>query len=326
MQILYNKSTSPSFNLALEEYMFLEKKAEVIMLWRNAKAVIVGKNQNTIEEIDTEYVKENDIKVIRRLTGGGAVFHDLGNVNFTVIKRIEEGEFNNYEKFTKPVCDFLKTLGVNAYLEGRNDILVEDKKISGNAQASKNGMILHHGTILYNADMSYLQKALLPKDRIVSSRAVPSRRREVTNIASHLNAVPPVEEFTQQLYNYFLHNTPDIEEYVLTDKDLTAVNKLDTEKYSTWNWNFGHSPQYEYRHKIRYDFGYIDLGFNVKDGIICDVKIYTDGFGVKDITELESALVNTKHKAEDLTSALKDIKLGDYISGLEQDIFLDMFF
>lgn len=323
MLLIKNHNTSPAFNLAAEEYMLTVMGEEIISLWRNAPAVIIGRNQNAIEEINLDYVRENDITVIRRQTGGGAVFHDLGNINYTVIQRYQAGDFNNYAKFTAPVRDYLRTLGVDVQLSGRNDLTVDDMKISGNAQTVKGGRIMHHGTLLISLNMGKLSGALKPKQLKIESKGIKSVRSRVTNIASYLPDLD-VEAFYEGLADYFLKITPDLVPYEYTEADLAAINQLVAEKYSTWEWNYGNSPVYDLEQSAKFDFGLVDVRLRVESGIICETFLFGDFFGLEDKSALEDALRGVRHERKEIEQALSNLTVGNYISGMTVDQLVDM--
>ncbi len=316
MLLVRNPNHDPAFNLALEEHLLTTFTEEVVCLWRNQKAVIIGRNQNAIEEIDLDFVQQNNITVIRRMTGGGAVFHDLGNINFTFIERYQEGDFNNYDKFTAPIRDYLRSLGVDARLSGRNDLTVEDMKISGNAQTVKNNRIMHHGTLLFSLNMSNLVGALRPRDIKIQSKGVKSVRSRVTNIASHLKKSMTAEEFQQGLEDYLLAHVPELAAYDLTRQDLAAVQKLVDEKYGQWDWNFGSSPKCDIAKEQRFDFGIVEARVCVEDGRITSLGILGDFFGMGDKSELEQQFVGVRHRYDELLAAAKEIDLGHYIHGI----------
>ena len=324
MYLLYNDSTDPAFNLALEEYALTQLKLDIIMLWRNAPAVIIGQNQNAIAEMDLDYIRENNISVIRRQSGGGAVFHDLGNINFTVIHALGDEDFNNYGKFTAPICDFLNTLSVKAYLHGRNDLLIDGQKFSGNAQAVRGGRIMHHGTLLFNADFTALAKSLRPNPAKIQSKGITSVKSRVTNIASHLPVEMAVEDFLDKLYSFF-REQEDIEEYCLTAADRAATMALARQKYSTWEWNIGNSPPYRYNKSEYFPFGSVEVSVNAKGAVIDEIAIRGDFFGINDIAGLEAALCGVQHEKAAVQKALNNIKIEDYISGMELSQFLTLF-
>ena len=315
MYLLENDRTDPAWNLALDEYLLTRFPGEVLTLWRNGPSAIIGKNQNAMEEIDLDFVRAHQITVVRRLTGGGAVFHDLGNVNYTLVQPCGTGDFNNYAKFTKPIVEFLATLGVKAERSGRNDLLVDGRKFSGNAQAVRDGRILHHGTLLFSADLSRLSGALRPRDIKLSGKGVKSVSSRVTNLADHLPAPMDVEEFLSRLRAYFLDTVPDLEPYALTQDERAAVDALCREKYQTWDWNFGAAPQYAWTRAAKFPYGLVEVHLDVDRGSIRAAALYGDYFGRLDSAGLAQALVGLPHRREALLPALQALPLEDYIAG-----------
>ncbi|MDR0616823.1 MAG: lipoate--protein ligase [Synergistaceae bacterium] len=314
--LIINGDLRPQFNLALEEYALTGMDMDMIMLWRNSASVIIGCNQNAVEEIDASYVKENGIPVVRRQSGGGAVFHDLGNVNFTVINKLGGDDFNNYRKFTAPIISYLSELGVSAEFQGRNDLVIDGMKFCGNAQAVKKNRIMHHGCILYSADVSRLAGALRPKRAKIESKGVKSVRKRVTNIADHLPEPIPVEVFLSGLASYFIKNVPGILPYGLTDSDISAAEKLMREKYETWEWNFGRSPDYNMEREGRYDSGTVSVKLFVERGIIREIHIFGDFFGLLDKSALEETLTGIRHEKPSVKAALEGANIGMYMSGI----------
>lgn len=319
MLLIINDSSDAYYNLAAEEYLIDHFDEDIVMLWRNDNTVVIGKNQNTIEEINKEYVEENSISVVRRLTGGGAVFHDMGNVNYTIIQQYREGLFSNYAYFTEAVRDFLQSLGVRAELSGRNDLLIGGKKFSGNAQCVRNGRLMHHGTLMFSSDVKDISGALTPNAKKFKSKGVKSVRSRVTNIASHLpaeSAGMDTAEFLQRLYAFYRQRFPDAVPYELSPADRAAIRKLADEKYSAWEWNYGASPAFAVSVSRKYDFGLVDVRLNVVRGHIKDIRIFGDYFGVRSISELEALLAGTEYRRESITGTLSAVALGDYISGM----------
>lgn len=319
MLLIINDSSDAYYNLAAEEYLIDHFNEDIVMLWRNDNTVVVGKNQNTIEEINKEYVEENGISVVRRLTGGGAVFHDMGNVNYTVIQQYREGLFSNYAYFTETVRDFLQSLGVCAELSGRNDLLIDGKKFSGNAQCVRNGRMMHHGTLMFSSDVKDISGALTPNVKKYESKGVKSVQSRVTNIASHLpveSAGMDTEEFLQRLYAFYRQRFPDAVPYELTAANQAAIRKLADEKYSTWEWNYGASPAFAVSAGRKYAFGLVDVRLNVVRGRIKDIRIFGDYFGVRSISELEELLTGIEYRQEAIADSFSRVALEDYISGM----------
>lgn len=324
MELIINRSTDPAFNLALEEYILTNMDLDIIMLWRNSASVIIGRNQNAIEEMNMDFVRENGITVIRRQSGGGAVFHDLGNINFTIIHQLGKDDFSNYERFTEPIRDFLLGIGVEATLEGRNDLVIKGAKFSGNAQAVKGKRIMHHGTILFDADVGWLSQALKPGKAKIESKGVKSVRDRVTNVAVHLPEPMSAEEFFDRLCDFFLARADGL--YELTESDVEATRRLVNEKYDTWEWNIGRSPLYNHRKSERFAFGSVEVLLTVKNGLIQEARVFGDFFGIKEIVELENVFKGLRHdNIENLREALQNIDLNDYIHGISVEEFLRLF-
>ena len=323
-KLIINDCTTPSFNLALEEYLVKNfKEDNIIVLWRNDKSVIIGKNQNAYAEIDIDFVKENNISVIRRLTGGGAVFHDLGNINYTFITDYKNGEIDSFSHFAQPVCAFLKELGIDAAFSGRNDITVNSKKISGTAKTVIDGRTLCHGTLLFSADMSFLSKALKPNNEKFRDKAVKSVESRVVNICSLLNEKMSVEEFLNRLSAFFVKEQK-AEILPLSENDIYNVRKIEKEKYLKDEYNFGFSPTFEYKNVKKFPFGVVECTMQVKEGRIEEIKFFGDFFSDKDIKEMEIALKNTPIEKKSIEKVLKDVNAPDYINGSEIDDILSL--
>ena len=325
MKYINWKETDPQMNLAFEEYVFnqMDKGESYFLLWQNDNAVIVGKHQNTIEEINQEYVREKDIKVVRRLSGGGAVYHDLGNLNFTFIVNDHGQEQFDFQTFTRPLVEALKTLGVNAEFNSRNDIAIDGKKFSGNSQYAKRGRILHHGTILFNSNLATIQSALKVKKDKIESKGIKSVKSRVTNIADYLEEAYTLEDFKTALLKAMFEND-NLETITLLEEEIQAIEQLKTEKYATWDWNYGKSPQYNLRKERKCDFGLITVLLQVVKGEIKEIHFYGDYFGNGDIQELEALFTGIKPTEEALLEVLKNIELADYINGLDSKTLIDL--
>ena len=319
------KETDPQINLAFEEYVFnqMDQDQSYFLLWQNDNAVIVGKHQNTIEEINQEYIRENDIKVVRRLSGGGAVYHDLGNLNFTFIVNDRGREQFDFQTFARPLVEALKTLGVNAEFNSRNDIAIDGKKFSGNSQYAKRGRILHHGTILFNSNLATIQSALKVKKDKIESKGIKSVKSRVTNITDYLDETYTMEDFKAALLKAMFAND-NLEKITLSNEEIQAIERLKTEKYATWDWNYGKSPQYNLRKERKCDFGLITVLLQVEKGEIKDLHFYGDYFGNGDIQELEALFVGVKPSEAALSKVLINTDLADYINGLDAKTLIDL--
>lgn len=320
MIYIRNDDNRPQFNLALEQYVFdsLNQFDEIFLLWINEPSIIVGKNQNTIQEINLDYVKENNINVVRRLSGGGAVYHDYGNLNYTIISKSKETSAFNFEAFSQPVIEVLAKLGVKAEFSGRNDITIDGQKFCGNAQYMKKGKVLHHGAMLFDTDLEVLGKALkVSKDKI-ESKGVKSVRSRVTNIKDHLKEDITVEDFKQLLLEHMFKENKEIEEYKLTEEDYANINKLMEERYATWEWNFGSSPDFNIEKSRRFPSGKVETKIDVQEGIIKGIKFYGDFFGGGEISDVEDKFIGIKYKEDEISKVLDNIDIGYYFSGISK--------
>lgn len=322
MLLISNNNTNPYFNLAMEEYFLKNTTEDVFMLWRNENAIIVGKNQNTLSEINYEYVKENKIKVVRRQSGGGAVFHDLGNINFTFIS-CNNNSFSDFKRFTMPIIDALKDLNIHAEFSGRNDLLIDNRKFSGNAQYNYKNKVMHHGTLLFSSQINDLSKALKVKPSKFEGKGVKSVQSRVTNISNHLEKDMTVLEFKDYLMNFINNKDENNHFYKLTDNDINEINKLVDEKYSTWQWNFGHSPKYSFNNEVKYVGGNIEFSLDVAKGLITHIKFFGDFFGKKDVSYIEDLLKNVAHDESAIKSALSHVNIDDYFLNCNMDILVD---
>jgi len=322
MLCLIRHETDPYFNLAAEEYAMTHFDRECFMLWRNAPTVIVGRHQNTLAEIDAGYVQANNIPVVRRLSGGGAVFHDLGNLNFTFIANSDGRAQVDFRRFTLPILEALQGLGVAARFEGRNDLTIDGRKFSGNAEYVSGRRILHHGTLLFAARMADVSAALRPDPAKFADKAVKSVRSRVTNISEHLPRPMTVLAFRDYLMGHVMTATPDAEAYAFTPDDVQAITRLRDEKYATWAWNYGHSPRYNFSKRVRTAGGSLEAALEVIDGVIEEAHIFGDYFNRLDPAEIETALVGAAHQEQALRARLAPFDVADYFVNVNADELL----
>lgn len=327
MILLESPSTDAAFNLAMEQYAFdsFDHHKEYFILWQNKNAVIIGKNQNTVKEINSSFIKKHDIQVIRRLSGGGAVYHDLGNINYTFIVNETDSRMN-LALFTKIISDTLNKLGIHCETNGRNDILIDGKKFSGNAQYHKNHRVMHHGTLMFNSDLTMLTNALNVSENKIKSKGIDSIRSRVTNIRDHLSESITIKEFKQQFLNTLfqgIHTTP----CVLSSDDIQYIKQIRDDIYNTWQWNYGYSPNYTMTKSRRFEnCGEIELCINVNKGIITSFRAYGDYFSLKPLSELYSLLESCPYRIDAVKARLENVKIDDYFSGLDIKQFTNYFF
>lgn len=324
MKYIFNSSADPYFNLAAEEYLLNSLDDEIFMLWRNRACVVIGKNQNAYAEIDVEYVRRNNIAVIRRNSGGGAVFHDPGNINFTFISVNSKNVDGNFRRFTQPIIAALQSLGITAKFSGRNDIVVNGFKVSGNAQYYRNNRVLHHGTLLYSGDLNALAAALKPNPLKLQSKGVTSIRSRVANLETFLKHPLTVEEFMRYLFQHCLGSDNTAQEYCLTKEDIENITRLAEKKYHSWEWNFGKNPQFNYFNEQRFSGGIIGLFLDVNNGLITSAKITGDFFGKRPVEELENFLLNTRFERQAICDRLKDADIDEYLAGITLAEFISL--
>jgi len=304
--ILDHQSTCPDWNLAAEEVLLSHFTDSVFRLWRNAPSIIVGRHQNTWAEVNVPYVRQHHIPVIRRLSGGGAVFHDLGNINYSFMEPKTHGEESTgtFRRCTQPILSALNHIGVEAYLSGRNDLLIDGKKFSGTAQCQLHGRVLLHGTLLYSAALFNLGEALKGPRSKFSKNAVPSTVSPVSNIGNHLTDPPPVERFMDYLADYMRTTFPEMRPYAYTPDDLSAIEQLAASKYRTNEWNWGDEPQFTHQMEFKTASGNLQLYYDTdSNGLISLAHVFGDYIADFEREAIESRLIGCKAEEE----MLKDI-------------------
>ncbi|HLV92747.1 MAG TPA: lipoate--protein ligase [Aequorivita sp.] len=317
---------NPRLNLALEEYALrnFSPNTDYLLFYINNPSIIIGRNQNTLEEVNSDYVKKNNIQVVRRISGGGAVYHDLGNLNFSFITNHDIKSLHNFKKFTAPVIKVLKNMGVDAELIGRNDILVDGKKISGTAQFSTGKRMISHGTLLLDTDLGEVVNALNVKPSKIESKGHKSVRSRVANISEYLKEPLKIEEFRELLLKGLYEQSEPFETYHLTDEEWAKVHKLKKEKYDTWDWNYGRNPKFNIQRTKRFPIGELDLRIFVEKGQIVDFKIFGDFFGKEPVENIENLMIGVHYKIENITEALKDIDTKEYFGDLQKSDFIEL--
>lgn len=319
--------TDPTINLAIEEYALRNLPIDdtYLLFYVNDPCIIIGKNQNTLEEINKKYVDEHGIHVVRRLSGGGAVYQDLGNLSFSFLTKDDGDSFSNYQKFTQPVIDALQQLGVNAKLSGRNDIQVGDRKISGNAQYTTKGKMFSHGTLLLDVNIENIVDALNVNEEKMRSKGIKSIRSRVANINEFLEDKLDVERLKKILLDYIFENS-DVETYHLTEEDWKGVEEISQRRYKNWDWNYGKSPKFDLQRSKRFDAGTIDVRINVSKGDITECKIFGDFFGVGDVSEVEQKLTGVKYEKNAIQGTLSDLDMTYYFGRISRESFIELIY
>ncbi|MFG6149509.1 lipoate--protein ligase [Halobacillus sp. B23F22_1] len=321
----------PRINLAIEEYALknLNINETYLLFYINEPSIIIGKNQNTVEEINTNYVEENGIHVVRRLSGGGAVYHDLGNLNFSFITKDDGDSFHDFAKFTEPVTQALNKLGVQAELSGRNDIVVDGRKISGNAQFSTRGRMFSHGTLMLDSEIENVVSALNVKTEKIKSKGIKSIRSRVANISEYLDESITMDEFKQLILRYIFNveDVKDVPQYHLKEEDWKEIYKIADDRYRNWDWNYGKSPKFNIQHTKRIEgAGSYDIRLDIAKGYIRNVKIYGDFFGVGDISEVEEQLIDVKYERAAIDEALENVEIPHFLGKITKEDFLNMIY
>ncbi len=325
MLCIISDSHFAPYNIATEEFLLKSKQEDFFLLYRNTPSIIVGRHQNTLAEINCEYVREHGIPVVRRMTGGGTVFHDLGNLNFCFIM-LAGGEGWTFEKYTAPIIELLSEYGIKAELQGRNDLTIAGLKFSGNAKLVWHNKMLQHGTILFASKMTDLSQALTVNPLKFADKAVKSVRARVTNVSDHLTATLGIEEFIDKLHAHVRSMYPQARDYTFTPEERAAIQTLVDTKYGTWDWNYGSSPKYNFSKAIRTKCGTIEVYLNVQKGRITAVRIFGDFFARRDLNELESALTNIDHQENIVHRRLEELDLSSFFGDLSAAELLPVFF
>lgn len=327
MRYIINNSTNPYFNIALEEYclMNVDVGEDYFILWQNEPSIIIGRNQNPLEEINMGFVEENQIKVVRRISGGGAVYHDLGNLNFTFITELKSGEKPDFRVIAEPIIRILRQLGVDAMIMGRNDIIAQDKKISGNAQRLYKKRLMQHGTLLFDLDIDALANALTVSMDKIESKGIKSIRSRVGNIRELLNKDMTVDEFKSILHEK-LSDGLQSEEIVLTSDDLKKIEEAAKSKFMSWEWTYGETPQFNYRSDKRFPAGKIGVLLQIKNGLINSCSFYGDYLALTDTKAVADHLIGLPYEETRIGQALAEEDLELYFGSITPTELLEVFF
>ncbi len=317
-------NTNPHLNLALEEYIVRNFSSEndYLLFYINEPSIIIGKNQITVEEVNHEYIENNAIHVVRRVSGGGAVYHDFGNLNFSFITNHDIKKLHNFKQFTEPVIKVLNDLGLAAELKGRNDIQIDEKKISGTAQFSTGKRMISHGTLLLDANLEEVVKALHVKMSKIESKGHKSVRSRVANINDFLEKQLAMEDFKSMLLNGLFEGDSNFKTYHLTPEEWEGVHQLKAEKYDTWAWNYGREPSFNIQKTKRFNIGELDARIYVEKGLIKSINIYGDFFGKESVEQLSELLRGIPYEKSSIQKKLENIDITNYFGALDKDAFI----
>ena len=334
MQYLAMQTHDIRTNLATEEYLMNSgvMTPPFMLFYIEKPCIIVGRNQNTVEEINEDYCKQHGITITRRLSGGGAMYQDLGNLCFSFIVPADRQRFGDFKTLVQPIVDALHEMGATgAEVTGRNDIVIDGKKFSGNAMYTRNGKTFCHGTLMFDVDTDAVAGALkVPKDKI-ESKGIKSVRSRVTNLKPYLkpefqrlDTAGFRDELIKRIYHVDDLSQAQINEYQLTAKDQQAIHQIETERYRDWNWVFGQSPAFTVKKRKHFDAGTIDARFEVQDGKIQMAKIYGDFFGVEDVHQLEKALIGKPYDVDSITKVLQSFDLNKFFNGIPANDVIEL--
>lgn len=324
---IINTSNDPYFNLALEEYVVKNIDiSSLFIIWQNSPTVVIGKNQNALEEVNMEFIKQEKINLVRRISGGGAVYHDFGNLNFTFVAEAGKGVVFDFERFTQPIIKTLDKIGIKAEHNGRNDITIDGRKFSGNAQYRHGNRVMHHGTLLYNVNLENMARALNVSEDKMISKGVKSVKSRVTNISEHLTTELTVEEFKELLVKNLKSEANIVDTYELTGEDLKKINELADTKYRTWEWNIGESPDYNVRKQKRFAWGSMEVLLMLDQGRIKNCKIFGDFFAAQDMELLEKEFKGQLYEKEAIKSLLDKISITDYLPNTNNKEIMELLF
>ncbi len=323
MKYLISKTLDPNLNLAMEEYLTKVLDETILYVFCNGNSVIIGKNQNPFSEVNVNYLKKRNIKIIRRSSGGGAVYHDDGNLNFAFILKDKASELYDFRKFSAPIVNYLKSLGVEAEFTGRNDLVVGDKKISGAAQYVSGNNLLHHGSLIFDIDLSDINNILQPNYNKLGSKGIKSVTSRVANIKDYLKKDINIEEFKLGLINFIA----DEEELVITSKQMEEIKKIAKEKEKAIEFILENKKQYQYQ-IVEYipDFGTIEIYFNTnKDNLITELEIFGEYFFRLNINEVTNLFINKEYTEENITKIVSGIlNFSDYFHKLKKEKLIEL--
>ena len=321
MYSIYAATTDPAFNLALEEVLFdslAPGHPGIFLIWRNRPSIIIGRHQNTAEEVNQQYCSKHDIRIVRRPTGGGAVYHDLGNINFSFLSWVEKNRIGGFDEYMHPMVQALRDLGIDAQYTSRNDITVQGRKVAGTAQRQTGQRMLHHGCLLINVDFTHLSGALAADPEKFKSKGVTSHKARVANIKEFLSDKLSLEECMNAVIQAMTARCSN-EKRLLDQEFVTAAEKLADTKYRSWEWNWGNSPKYTEKRRRRFPWGRLELLLNVNQVIIQDCHIFGDFFARRDIEELQQALMKQKSDTASLRTALEQVPVESWFAGADRD-------
>ncbi|MEN8119790.1 MAG: lipoate--protein ligase [Bacteroidota bacterium] len=321
-----SSSNDPYINLATEEYLLKNTDHDVFMLYTNIPSIIIGKHQNALSEINLDYVEKNKLKVVRRLSGGGTVYHDLGNLNYSWIKHSEQGKIIDFNKYTADILMYLQSLPVNATRNKNNDLLIDGKKISGNAEHLFKNKLIHHGTLLFSSELNKLNHAIQADLGRFEGNAVQSKRSRVTNISYYLKKDISIKKFRLDLFHFIIAIYSNAVEYQLSEKELGFIKQLSAEKYNNWEWNFSYSPKYLFKKELQIQNNTLSISLNIKKGKISKIEFIGNFFADEEISIFKQNMIGVRHRKEDIQKAIRTKNFEGILNKLSVEKLLELFF
>ncbi|MCI1944247.1 lipoate--protein ligase [Clostridium luticellarii] len=326
MIFIEHYNTNPYINHAIEEYVMDKFSEDCFMIWRNRPCILIGKNQNTMSEINVNYVRKHNLSVVRRMSGGGAIFNDLGTLNFTFIVAVDDNTFADFGRFTEPIVRSLKKLNIDVELSGRNDLIVNGRKFSGNSQCKHENKILHHGSILFSVNMENLNGALNANSMKFSDKSVKSVRSRVTNLCEYLKKPMTVVEFKDFLIKSIMEEFKCTSIYRFSRDDWKKIKKISDQKYALWQWNYGSFKRFTYSNEKKFRGGVVQVNINVYKGIIDSIKFFGDFFSSGEIGELEDKFIGVKYDKDEILKVLKNVNVEKYMHSMSNENIMEVMF
>jgi lipoate-protein ligase A len=327
MNYFISKSNDPYFNLSCEEYLLKQYDEDFFFLYINQDSLIVGKHQNTLAEINLDRVNAENIPVVRRLSGGGTVYHDFGNLNYCLIKKGEKGKLVDFKAYSQPIIDALQNLNVNAKFEGKSDLTIDGKKFSGNASHVYKNKVMQHGTMLFSSDLKRLNQLLKVNPLKFKDRGVRSIRSRVTNITDFLSSPISINEFADLLIREFENTYPNSKAFTFSEEDMNAIEKIKTDKFLTWQWNYGYSPNYQFEKFCTFPSGKIlEIEMKVEKGLITELEITGNCIKKEEFQSFLDQFKNTNHINTLIYNKINSVELDLYFNNISSKELYQLFF
>lgn len=326
MRFLFSTSNNPYFNLATEEYFLKSCKEEIFFLYINEPCIVIGKHQNLLSEINLPFVLENNIKLARRISGGGTVYQDLNNLNFSYLHNCANIEQINFKKFTYPILESLRDMGLNVEYSDRNDLIIDTKKISGNAMHIFKTRVLSHGTLLFNTDLNQLSASLKNNPQKYFDKSIKSVRSKVTNISDYLSHPISMNKFSLLLFQKIFVKSANAVLEPITDPENESINQILKQKFETWEWIFGYSPKYIFKNNFPLSNQIIEFQMLVEKGIIRNIDSNIDQIENAVYYHAFDVLINAKHDYRQITELLNNDSLIKNHSNFNIDGFCENLF